>query len=103
MVGNVHRIRQPMVTLDRDRRNRSKVMSYRRTWMRQQSVVVWFLISRGPTSATVGEKVFEKGSKRYRISMTITAHTFPVKPKQLQENPLGDERTPTVQSRFVTL
>ncbi|GFX86280.1 hypothetical protein TNCV_2561621 [Trichonephila clavipes] len=31
---------------------------------------------------TVGVKVFEKGSKRYRISMTMYAHTSPLNPKQ---------------------
>ncbi|GFU86885.1 hypothetical protein TNCV_4680341 [Trichonephila clavipes] len=31
-----------------------------------------------------GAKVFEKGSKQYRISMTMFAHTFPVNLRPLQ-------------------
>ncbi|GFW64153.1 hypothetical protein TNCV_708581 [Trichonephila clavipes] len=41
---------------------------------------------------TVGVKVFEKGSKRYWISMTTSAHTSPVKPRQLLKNPFGNVR-----------
>ncbi|GFW66116.1 hypothetical protein TNCV_1710151 [Trichonephila clavipes] len=52
---------------------------------------------------TIGVKLYKKGSKRYRIFMTMFDHTFAVKPRQIQKTPLGNVKTPTVQSGFVTL
>ncbi|GFT85649.1 hypothetical protein TNCV_4253601 [Trichonephila clavipes] len=76
-------------------------MLFRDAFRSEQRVVVWLLIAGGEfnsdiyrrivavygeqclgqTSGTVGVKVFEKGDKRCRISMTIFTHTSSVKPR----------------------
>ncbi|GFT22359.1 hypothetical protein TNCV_3273441 [Trichonephila clavipes] len=53
----------------------------------------WIIAVYGPVEVkrlgTVGVKVLEKRSKRYRISMTMSVQTHPMKLRQLQKIRLG--------------